>query len=402
MLLSDGREVRGEKQDDSLPFFRLAFRPLFWLGALFSVVSIALWSLSFTGYLEISPFGGSLFWHQHEMLFGFAAAIIAGFLLTAVQTWTGVPSVKGKPLAVLVSVWLLARVLLLFPPVGQFYLVVAVDLLFLPMAAVFLSFPIVKARLWRNLFFVPILLLMAVLNGLMHLSAMGVIATPYQVIGHTMVLTVTLVMCIMGGRVFPMFTANGTGTARVAPVYWLEKLSIATVIFSVLVVSELLPLAPGVDAAILIIAGLANFLRALRWRIWVTFSTPLVWSLHLSYLALCAGLLMLGMEKLELLQSVSPAYHTITVGGMGLMILSMISRVSLGHTGRLINVGAVMTTAFALLLLSFFFRVFASVLFGQNTLFILMAAAFWVFAYGAFVLAYAPVLFSPRIDGRSG
>ncbi|MCP4410972.1 MAG: NnrS family protein [Gammaproteobacteria bacterium] len=400
-LLPNGQITNDENQKSTWPFIRLAFRPFFWLGALFSALSIGTWSLTYTGQIEFSPYGGSYFWHIHEMLFGFTIAIICGFLLTAVQTWTGVASIKGKSLAALVSIWLLARVLMAFPIDNGEYLIAVIDMLFLPLAAIFLAIPIIKVKLWRNLIFVPVLLVMAVINSLMHFSVLGELSASFVNISHVMVLMVTLVMTIMGGRVFPMFTANGTQTKSVDSIGWLEALSIISVICSVLVTAGAFAFSSVVEASIFLVAGTLNFIRALRWRIWVTHKNPLVWSLHLSYWANCTGLIMLGLEKLGGLSNASYGYHSITVGGIGLMILSMISRVSLGHTGRTIAVGKIMVLAFIFILLAFVTRVVAPILFGQDFNLIISSAVLWVLAYGAFVVNYMPVLFKARVDGRS-
>lgn len=402
VLLPNGQVSSTPIQTKIWPIFQLAFRPFFWLGALFGTLSIATWGLAFTGHIEFNPLAGIFFWHAHEMLFGFIVAIIAGFLLTAVQTWTGFPSIKGKSLALLVLVWLAARILLAFPFLSSAYLIIAIDLLFLPLAAFFLAIPIIKAKLWRNLIFVPILLLMAALNTCMHLAAQGLISVPFLTISHIMVLMVTLVMCVMGGRVFPMFTANGTQTKQVPAIAWLEQLSILSVIASILVTSDLINFSPMLAASIYLVAGLSNFVRALRWRIWVTTNTPLVWSLHLSYWAISAGLIMLGLAKLDILSNATQAFHSITVGGSGLMILSMISRVSLGHTGRMIQPSKAMTFAFGLLVLTFFSRVLAPLLFSQYSIIILLSAALWVLAYTTFLVIYLPILFKPRVDGAPG
>ncbi len=358
-----------------------------------------MWALSFTNNINFSPYGGGYFWHVHEMLFGFTVAIIAGFLLTAVQTWAGVPSIKGIPLAILVTVWLLARVLFLLPSLASPVLIVAVYLLFLPLAAIALSIPIIKAKLWRNLFFVPILLIMATLNLLSHLAMQGKVAVSFISIGHIMVLLVSLVMCVMGGRVFPMFTANGTRTPKVMPIAWLEKVSIVSVVLSILVTTNIVDVPSLLAAIIYLIAGIANLIRALRWKIWVAFSTPLVWSLHLSYWAIGIGFILLKLSlKFELLNNLSLAYHAITVGGIGFMILSMISRVSLGHTGRIIQVGKPMTLALIAIGLSFVVRVFMPLVSSQYHWAILISAGLWVLAYGLFVINYCTVLFKARIS----
>ena len=402
LIMPDGRVASRPEVDNSLPLFRLAFRPFFWLGALFSLLSILLWALSYTGQMAFSPYGGGHFWHVHEMLFGFASAIIVGFLLTAVQTWTKVPSIKGPTLMALVGVWLLARILMAVPAIAPDSVIVLLDILFLPLSALFLARPILKAKLWRNLMFVPILLIMAVLNGLMHMSNMGAISLSYLSLSHVMVMMVALVMCIMGGRVFPMFTANGTKTPKVAPISWLEKLSMLSVVLSVVVVADLLPLPETAGAGVLLIAGVSNLIRALRWRVWVTLKTPLVWPLHLSYWAIGLGLILLGLVKLNLMTNASIALHTITVGGMGLMILAMISRVSLGHTGRMIQVGRVMNLAFVVIVAAAVIRVAASGWFANYSTGITVSAVLWILAYGLFVMKYTPVLFKARVDGGPG
>ncbi len=402
ILLPSGQLKEQVTHDFSIPLFRLAFRPFFLLGAVFGIVSITLWALIYSGLITFSPYGGGYFWHVHEMLFGFTATIIVGFLLTAVQTWTGVSSIKGFPLMLLVTLWVSGRLLLLFPYANGEVLIATVDLLFLPFAAVALAIPIIKAKMWRNLFFIPILLLMASLNGLIHLAVMGKNSLSFMSISHIMLLLVTLVMCIMGGRVFPMFTANGTGTKRVELIAWIEKLSIVLVVLAVIATSGLLRLPQTIEASIYLSAGIVNFIRAVRWRIWVTLKTPLVWSLHLSYWAICIGLVMLSFVKFELTTNISAAYHAITVGGISFMILAMISRVSLGHTGRKIQVGKAMTAAFILMSFSFIVRVFLSGVWEGYHYLILFSAALWVLAMSIFVFKYTTILFSARIDGGRG
>lgn len=405
LVMPNGYISSTEKKTLPIPVLRLAFRPLFWLGALFSIISLMLWGLTYTGHIAFLPFGGTLFWHSHEMLFGFTSAIITGFLLTAVQTWTGVPSIKGYPLAALVMLWLVARILLAMPsllPNNYTFVITVLDVIFLPISAIFLSIPIIKAKKWRNLFFVPVLFIMAFLNVLMHLSLTADIATSFITLSHVMVLMVALIMSIMGGRVFPMFTANGTKTSRVAPILWLEKLSIIAVFASVIVTTQLIKIPLVLEAIIYLIAGIANFIRALRWRIWVTLKTPLVWSLHISYWAICVGLIMLGLQKLAVVSSVSLALHAITVGGIGLMILAMISRVSLGHTGRIISVGKIMTGAFLLMVFTLIIRVIAPAYIPSYQLLILLACISWALAYAIFIFKYTQILFSPRLDGGEG
>jgi uncharacterized protein involved in response to NO len=384
-----------------IAFLEFAFRPFFLLASLFSIIALLVWNGVLTGGLTLNLYGGALWWHMHEMLFGFAAAIIVGFLLTAVQNWTSVRSLNGMGLLVLVFVWLTARVLFFFPDSITHWLIAIVDIAFLPLATIFLAYPIIKAKKWKNLIFIPILLMMTLVNITMHYA---VASQDYQLISNVstvMVLLVTLVMCIMGGRVFPMFTANGTRTARTTAIAWLENVVISStlmaVLLTVLISFNVIDLPSILIAAIFFVAAVANAVRAFRWKIWVTFKTPLVWSLHLSYWCIVIGLLMYGLSEITTVVTHSQAIHSLTVGGIGVMILSMISRVSLGHTGRNIVVGKVMTIALIALILAFISRVFVGYWVSNYSHALSMAVGFWVIGYGCFVVLYFPILTKPRM-----
>lgn len=383
----------------NVAFFDMAFRPLFWLGALFSVTALTLWVLQLNSLLTIAPYGGSYAWHQHEMLFGFFAAIVAGFLLTAVQNWTARHCIGGVALALLVAVWALARVAMLWPQLLGSAGSALLDWAFLPLAALVLARPLVQARQWRNLFFVPLLLLMALLNGLFHLSVAGAIDRELVKISHSMVLLVAVVMTIMGGRVIPMFSANGTNTPRVAAIVWLERVAIASV-FVVFALSLLPQLHPWLAALSFAVAAVAGLARAIRWRLWVCLTTPLVWSLQLSYLLMAVGLLLLASHAALGSPSASMGYHMLTVGGMGLMILSMICRVALGHTGRPIVANGWLLTALLFMLAAALVRTLGAALTVNSLQALTLAAIFWVLAYSIFIGYYAPIVFRPRVAGR--
>jgi uncharacterized protein involved in response to NO len=206
--------------------FRLAFRPFFLLGSLFSIISLTLWAASITGHLNLAVYGGPLWWHVHEMLFGFVSAIVVGFLLTAVRTWTGQPGLKGASLACLVVLWLAGRLVLFLPAVIPLWVAALTDLAFLPLAALVLARPVVRVRQWRNIVFVPLLLAMTAANAGMHWAVLTGNPDIQYLAGNAMVMFVTLLMTIMAGRVVPMFTANGTGTERVPAIGWLEKMAL--------------------------------------------------------------------------------------------------------------------------------------------------------------------------------
>ncbi|MDX1692449.1 MAG: NnrS family protein [Ketobacteraceae bacterium] len=383
-----------------IPVLRLAFRPFFLLAALFALLAIGGWAAVFQGW-AFNPYGGSYWWHAHEMLFGFVAAVIVGFLLTAVQNWTGVPGIKGNALLGLVILWLLARLLIATNITGLAEITALVDMAFLPAAAACLARSVLTVRQYRNLIFVPLLLGMTLSNLYMHLAVMLNEPAWVQTGSHAMVMLVTAIMCVIGGRVFPMFTANGTGTRKVPPLPWLEKLALISI--GLLALVFLLPIGvpDTILTTLLLVAGIAHSIRWIRWRFWVTFGTPLVWSLHVAYACIPIGLLLMALNVSTGIISFSMAMHVITVGAMGGMILSMISRVSLGHTGRMITVGRWMTVSFLFMVLALLSRTLLVALW-PGTVPILVSAIFWCLAFAMFLIQYFPILTQPRVDGAHG
>lgn len=386
-------------------FLQQAFRPFFLGGALFAMLAIALWSLALNGVVQFEPYVNLLFWHQHEMLFGFVSAIVVGFLLTAVQNWTGIRATHGLSLGLLFSLWLLARVLMLIggdlPP----FVVMAPDLLFLPAAALLLGRIVVEANNTRNLFFVPLLLLLAIANLIMHLGALYQLSDWTS--GATMVATLsfTLVMSIVSGRVLPMFTANGTRTSRVQPIRWLDRLALGSlwllVILFILQMPQRLP--SLVVSFIFALGAIAASIRLLRWRFWLTRKDPLLWSLHIAVAFIPLGLGLFALRYAGVGVPHSGALHALTAGAMGTMILSMMARISLGHTGRALQVHPLMGWAFAVLTGGAMARVAAGWLLPGSTLVWLNVAAIaWLWAFAAYLVLYLAILLKPRADGKVG
>ncbi len=400
VLMSDGR-IAEPPGPGGVALFRLAFRPFFLFGALFSMVAVLLWSGLVSGVVTLDVYGGSHWWHAHEMLFGFVCAIAVGFLLTAVQTWTGIAGVRGWPLAGLFFLWLAARVALLLPGSLPAWLPTTLDLLFLPVAAALLSIPIIRIRQWRNIVFLPVLLAMFAANCCFHLSAYRHDPTLQALSSNFMVMLVTLLMTVVAGRVVPMFTANGTGTERVSPLPWLERLCPLTILLAIPAALGLVPSAV-VSACLLLLAAGCHGIRVLRWRTWITWATPLVWSLHVSYWALVIGLALLGISQLTDSVSHSQALHVLTVGAMGMMILAMISRVSLGHTGRVLHVGPAMISAYIALFCALIVRVTGQWWLMDYLAVVTGSALLWALAFGLFFVRYLPILASARPDGRPG
>lgn len=388
-----------------LPVARLAFRPFFLLAALFSILSLVVWFAFWHGDILLRPQGGLMFWHQHEMLFGFAAAVVAGFLLTAVQNWTGLPSLKGGPLLGLVALWLAARVLMAFPMDLPGWFVAMVDLAFLPLVAAVMASLVIRARRWRNLIFLPALGLLTLANLLMHLGVLTGKAELIRPAAHLAVLLITLLMVVVGGRVIAMFTANRLGLTRKPPIPVLEKLSLGSVM--AVVVSQLL-IALGVSlpawslAGLMGLAALANAVRLSRWGGQHSWREPLLWGLHLSYACIPLGLAMWSLALLVGSRA-DAALHALTIGGMGTMMLSMMARVSLGHTARPIRTLPGIGVALGLMVAAALLRSPVLALFPQITHWTYnLGIIFWCLAYGVFLFHYTGPLLSPRADGKDG
>nr|WP_297460404.1 NnrS family protein [uncultured Halomonas sp.] len=389
----------------TMPLWRLAFRPFFLLGAAFSLLAMLMWGAFWNGVPLLQPHGGMFWWHQHEMLFGFVAAIVVGFLLTAVGNWTGQPGLRGVPLLALVGLWLSGRLLMAVPLGLSPWALMLVDVAFLPLAAMALAAPVIRVRQWRNLIFVPLLALLALSNALTHYALMLGDAMLLRGSAHLAVLLVAMLMVVLGGRVIPFFTSRRLQRSAPTRRAWLEAVAIGGV--AALVLAQLAELAgPPIPArgwaALAFIAGVANAVRLLRWEGWRSWREPLLWGLHVSYAFIGIGLLMWGLAALEVVTA-SLAVHALTVGGMATMILAMISRVSLGHTGRSIVTLPGIGIALALLVLAAVSRALLPAFWPQASHWALnLAILFWCLAFSIYLYRYSCMLLKRRADGAEG
>jgi len=392
------------QKSEFFPIFALAFRSLFLFGTIFSVLAISWWTYFWLNPSDWAPYGGHIWWHSHEMLFGFGIAIVTGFLLTAVRNWTGVPGITGKPLASLVLVWLAGRGVISFGKELPWWTILSVDVSYLLFAAIALAYPIIKVKQWRNLMFIPILLVLALLNGISHWSvASNQPETAMKVI-HATIILFTLIIAIIGGRVMPMFTANGTGCKKSNPIMWLEVTSIASILTMITIsLIGFNQVAPLLLFCVSVIATVANAIRFSRWGIQYTLSIPILWSLHLSYIFIPIGFTLLAFQSIGWINNLSAALHSFTVGAIGGMILAMISRVSLGHTGRALKAHKLLCIAYTLMLIATLVRIIIPIWIPSfYSLSIGIAGLLWIFAFLFFAIIYAPMLLSKRVDGRPG
>lgn len=384
---------KSESTRPTAAIWALGFRPFFLLGGLAAVVLLALWVSAFSGH---GPVGLTPLWHAHEMVFGFGGAIAAGFLLTASQTWSGQRGVHGPRLMLLSGLWLAGRLAMLSPwPL----LAAGLDLLFLPALLVALWPYLGLATQKRNRVFLALFGLQLIANCLYHVEQLGgpVLARS----GIYLALHLYLLMIlVIGGRVIPAFTRNAVPGARISTWPWLEKAGFGLVLSWLL--AELLLPGAGFGPWLALAAGASQLLRLLGWRPWQSWRNPLLLILPLGYAWLALGLLLRGLPT-PYAPPVSAATHAFSAGAMGVMMHGMMTRVSLGHTGRPLQASALMSAGYLALNLAALLRVFVPWLLPQAYLPALVTAGLlWTLAFALYVWECAPYLLQPRPDGKSG
>lgn len=378
-----------------LPLLRLGFRPFYLLAAAFAGVAVPLWAAIFFGYLPDT--GLSLAWHVHEMVFGFVIAVIIGFLFTAASNWTGLATPRGRHLAALAALWLAGRVAMLVAPAGVAALI---DLAFLPLAAWPLYQVLQRAGNKRNLFLVGLLALLTVQNAAFHAASLGwVPLDPIHPL-ESAILVIVIIEAVMGGRVIPMFTANALGTVQ--PVVNVRRDRIAVALLAATALAWTFDLPGSATAALCIAAAAAMLLRVLGFLPHRTVAHPLLWILHLSYAWLSIGLFLLGLAALGLVSD-SAGFHALGIGATSGLVIGMMTRTALGHTGRQLKAGAAETVMYLALHAGALLRVLAALhVMESNVGLILASAACWSAAFLLYLLVYGPYLVRARIDGRDG
>jgi len=383
------------------PLLRLGFRPFFLGGCLFALLAVPLWLLALGGGLGgWQPAGGWLVWHRHELLFGFALAIIAGFLLAAVQTWTGQPGVSGRPLAVLAGLWLAAR--LAWLTALPLPLLIMLELAFPLALAAVMGRSLWRVKQTRNYPIVAVLLLLAAVDGL---ALVGLLNGNDALQRQSVLAGVWLVAAMMGligGRVIPFFTQRGLGrSSAVQPWAWLDLLLLlGSPLVAVLYAAGIAVQANLWVGMLFALLAVLHVVRLARWYDAGIWRVPLLWSLHLAYAWLALACLGMALWHFGLLNNPSQPLHALTVGAMGGLILAMVARVSLGHTGRPLSPPAGMTQAFILLQLGTVSRVLLIELWPLGGLW--LAGLCWSLAFAIFAWRYGPMLCRTRLDGNPG
>jgi uncharacterized protein involved in response to NO len=381
------------------------FRPFFLLAGLAAIMTMAVlwWSLATGDWAAGS--GTPFAWHGHEMLFGFVAAAIAGFLLTAVPSWTGTKAVAGWPLAGLVLIWAAGRVAWAPLPFTPPAIVPAAGLGFFPVLALLVATPLVRSRNYRNLPFLLFLALLFAADWALYARRFEWSAVP-PVDGVRLAINgVMLLVVIVGGRIVPAFTRNAmrqmNRACAITPAPRLDAACIAAAL-AVLLIDLAAPHGAWSGA----VAGVTAVLlaaRLIRWQGWRVLDVPLLWVLHAGYAWLA---LALALKAAWLLAGAPWAVnwmHALTAGAFGTMILGVTTRATLGHTARPLEASRLTTAAYVLVTLAAVLRVFGPPLVPALFLPVLWASMLlWITAFALFIVVYGPMLVRPRADGKPG
>ena len=383
----------------SFSLFALGFRPFFLLAAISGPILIALWLLKLFGMITLSNYYSSTGWHAHEMLFGYTLAVIAGFLLTAAGNWTGIKMISGWRLALLSIVFILGRIAPFIPEL-PYWLIVSIDLSFIPLVALLIAIPVIKAKQWSNIIFVPLLLAMAAANLTVHLSTLNIIDTSIAIGSRVMLYLVVFLIVVMGGRVIPFFTERGVDGVSTEKWKWVEYSAPVSIIL--LLVTDVIFSHNTLTGYAALFAFAIHSIRLYGWysnKIW---QNPLVWILQAAYAWFIVGF---ALKSLTLFNSTAVifSYHAFTVGGIGIMTLGMMARVSLGHTGREMKLNSWMVLAFILINVATIFRVILPIFMHDYYLQLIQVAGWlWVVSFTIYLLVYTPMWIKPRVDGRPG
>lgn len=390
--------------------FSYGFRPFFLGSAVYAALAMAAWmawiASAAAGWSQSwLPVAGSPFaWHAHEMVFGFAGAAIGGFLLTAVPNWTGALPLSGLPLVLLFAAWLVGRVAMGFSALMPYPLAAALDVLFLPVLGAFAARQLFIRPALRNLVFLALLAAMTLCNVLFHLGNAGYLTVDPLAAIRAGVLIVVVMIAIIGGRIIPAFTHNwfhGKHASTPMPqrLPWLDNIALVSlVLFAAIDAGGGTTWLVGIAA---LIAALSNGARLVLWRGIFTREEPIVWILHVGYAWIVVGLGLAALSAFTEAVSSVLVSHAFGTGAVGTMIIAVMSRASLGHTGRRLIAPRTIVWAYYLVTLAAVLRVAGPLIAPQHYTTALTGAALaWIAAFALFAYVYAPILTTPRVHTK--
>ncbi len=381
------------------PLWRLGFRPFYLGAALLALLAVPAWLLLRASSPPAAPALPPLLWHAHEMLFGFAAAVIIGFLLTAGRVWTGLATPRGASLAALAGLWLAARVAAAAPGVPP-ALLAALDWPLLPLVGLLLGERLLRAGNHRNLPLVAILLGLAAANGVFHAVALGWLAISPLAPLHAALALVVVIACVIGGRVVPGFTMGALPGLQLRPRGALEAAALACTAAGL--AAWVFALQGALSAPLLALAALLQALRQLQWQPWLSWRRPILWILHAGYAWIAVGLALLAAAQLGWVAPTA-GVHALAVGAIGGLVMGMITRTARGHTGRPLRATPAEVAAYALVMAAALARTLLPLLWpAGGELWLWAAALAWCAAFTLYLGLYTPWLLSARADGKDG
>lgn len=394
--------------DDVTGFLGRAFRPFFLLLGGFGGVIIPIWIAMWLGGLNLPTWGNPLLWHGHELIFGFASAAIAGFLLTASAVWSGRNALQGVPLALLVMVWLTGRVAMLLTAYIPTLLAAIIDLAFLPLVAIGLIWTLWGSGQVRNYALLVVVTALFTCNLFIHLDAMGVMSNVGTVALRASIDIVIILLLIIGGRIIPSFTVNAFKQAQIPhnirQFKWLDYCGIGSLVLLAASRALLHNHLDFIVGSLSLLAAIILSARLCFWQSWKTRKDPLLWSLHLGTIWIVIGLLLdagylLGLESITR----SMGIHALAIGAISGSILAVVTRVALGHTGRPLKLPRGAVWIYVLINIAAAIRVFLPLLPADlYTLLLWLAGISWSAALFLMATLYFQILIKPRYDGLAG
>jgi uncharacterized protein involved in response to NO len=397
--MTEEERIRRSRQPAVLTY---AFRPMFLAAGTWAVVTIAVWLAMFLGYLQLPTRFDPLAWHIHEMLFGFVMAAVAGFLLTAIPNWTGRLPVRGRPLALLAGLWLLGRIVCLISAELPAWLAIVADLSFPVVLLAVAAREIIAGRNWRNLPMTAPIAVFIVADLLMHLESLG-FTVPSGLGWRLGLAAPILLISVIGGRIIPSFTRNWLfkrHSARLPAAHSAIDSAAIGLLCAGLIIWAAFP-DLRFAGVLLVIAAALNAWRLARWAGGATWAEPLLFILHVGYAWVVIGVVLLGLSILGAGVPVASAIHALTAGAIATMILAVMPRVTLGHTGRDLTTNRATVAIFVLINVAAISRVCASWHPDDMMILLALSAICWIAAFALFEIVYGPMLLT-RQPTRSG
>ncbi len=379
--------------------FSIGFRPFFVAGALFAGLGVPYWVWIFVGHGAAPPVFTPIAWHAHEMLYGYLAAVVTGFLLTAMPNWTGLPPLRGAPLAALFALWVAGRIAIAMAAHLDARMVAVIDVAFLAVVALVLARDVVRSKSWSNLSSVAVIAVFAGGNALCHWPPAWAADSAMGIGNATGVAAAILLISLVGGRVIPAFTRNWLAAHNPGrlPIQYSRFDSLVLAVGACTLIAWFVaPRASTVTGA-LALAGVLHGVRLTRWAGDRARREPLVLVLHVGYAFVPLGFLLLAASGVTSAIGESAALHAWTAGAIGVMTVGMMTRVGLGHCGRPLVADRFTQAMYAAVVLAALVRIAAGLLPPMTVALLEIASAAWMLALLGFVVRYGPMLLTPRM-----